>query len=48
MKPIKIFLCGITPTLLSSNPLVTIYGNYRGLSGPHLSIVPSTSQDTSA
>ena len=46
MKPIKIFLWGITPTLLSSNPLVTVYGNYRGLSGPHLSIVPSTSQDT--
>ena len=46
MKPIKIFLWGITPTLLSSNPLVTVYGNYRGLSGPHLSIAPSTSQDT--
>ena len=45
MKPIKIFLWGITPTLLSSNPLVTVYGNYRGLSGPHLLIVPSTSQD---
>ena len=40
------FLWGISPTLLSSNPLVTVYGNYRGLSGPHLSIVPSTSQDT--